>query len=95
MKCATCGGATEVRDSRPSAKGLAIRRRRMCLDCGKRITTFETEIPARILSRDISIGISGIAESAAKLSRDIEALQEKLNQADELNQRVSDMLPPA
>ena len=42
MKCPFCGNAdTQVKDSRPSEDGVAIRRRRNCPDCGGRFTTFE------------------------------------------------------
>jgi len=42
MKCPFCGHQEEkVIDSRGSADGTAIRRRRECLKCGKRYTTYE------------------------------------------------------
>lgn len=42
MRCPYCGNAdTQVKDSRPSEDGSAIRRRRHCPDCGGRFTTFE------------------------------------------------------
>lgn len=42
MKCPFCGGDnTQVKDSRPSEDGLAIRRRRFCPECNSRFTTFE------------------------------------------------------
>jgi transcriptional repressor NrdR len=42
MRCPYCGnGETQVKDSRPSEDGAAIRRRRNCPDCGGRFTTFE------------------------------------------------------
>lgn len=42
MRCPFCGHAeTQVKDSRPSEDGAAIRRRRMCPECGGRFTTFE------------------------------------------------------
>ena len=42
MKCPFCGHQEDkVVDSRASAEGLAIRRRRECLACGKRFTTYE------------------------------------------------------
>ena len=42
MKCLYCN-ATESRviDSRPTDEGLAIRRRRECVNCGRRFTTYE------------------------------------------------------
>jgi transcriptional repressor NrdR len=42
MKCPFCGDLeSQVKDSRPSEDGAAIRRRRMCPECGGRFTTFE------------------------------------------------------
>src|SRR5690606_31829949 len=42
MKCPFCGNAdTQVKDSRPSDDGAAIRRRRSCPQCNGRFTTFE------------------------------------------------------
>ena len=42
MKCPFCGHQEhKVVDSRASAEGAAIRRRRECLACGKRFTTYE------------------------------------------------------
>ena len=43
MKCPFCGSdETQVIDSRVSEPGDSIRRRRRCLDCQKRFTTYET-----------------------------------------------------
>ena len=42
MRCPFCGSFdTQVKDSRPADDGGAIRRRRVCTDCGGRFTTFE------------------------------------------------------
>lgn len=42
MRCPYCGGEdTQVKDSRPTEDGAAIRRRRVCSSCGGRFTTFE------------------------------------------------------
>jgi transcriptional repressor NrdR len=42
MRCPHCGALdTQVRDSRPSDDHAAIRRRRSCVECGSRFTTFE------------------------------------------------------
>lgn len=45
FKCSKCNGETTVRDSRPThvGKHIAIRRRRECVSCGRRFSTFETE----------------------------------------------------
>lgn len=43
MKCPVCGyPESKVVDSRPMLEGSSIRRRRECLACQKRFTTFET-----------------------------------------------------
>ncbi len=42
MKCMFCGwDDSRVIDSRPTDEGLAIRRRRECIKCGRRFTTYE------------------------------------------------------
>ena len=42
MRCPWCGHREDkVVDSRPADQGAAIRRRRQCLSCGRRYTTFE------------------------------------------------------
>ncbi len=51
MRCPFCGSSdTQVKDSRPAEENSAIRRRRMCLSCDARFTTFE-----RIQLRDLVI----------------------------------------
>ena len=42
MKCPSCGYLeSKVVDSRPADEGASIRRRRECLKCGRRFTTYE------------------------------------------------------
>ena len=51
MRCPFCGEEdTQVKDSRASEDGAAIRRRRLCSSCGSRFTTFE-----RIQLRDLIV----------------------------------------
>jgi transcriptional repressor NrdR len=51
MRCPFCGSEdSQVKDSRPSEDGAAIRRRRLCPDCGGRFTTFE-----RVQLRELTI----------------------------------------
>lgn len=51
MRCPFCAhDDTQVKDSRPTEDGAAIRRRRQCEGCGARFTTFE-----RVQLRDIFI----------------------------------------
>ena len=43
MKCIYCGSMdSKVVDSRQNEDGTSIRRRRECVVCGKRFTTYET-----------------------------------------------------
>lgn len=51
MRCPFCSSDnTQVKDSRPAADNTAIRRRRICGDCGGRFTTFE-----RIQLRELTV----------------------------------------
>jgi len=55
MHCPFCGHfETKVIDSRPTDEGQAIRRRRECLNCKKRFTTYEKveEIPLVVVKKD-------------------------------------------
>lgn len=51
MKCPFCGNDdTQVKDSRPTEDNAAIRRRRLCGNCGARFTTFE-----RVQLRELTV----------------------------------------
>ncbi|MEP2944246.1 MAG: transcriptional regulator NrdR [Hyphomicrobiales bacterium] len=51
MRCPFCSSDnTQVKDSRPSEDNTAIRRRRICADCGGRFTTFE-----RVQLRELNV----------------------------------------
>jgi len=55
MKCIFCGHAeSKVVDSRNNESGSSIRRRRECLECAKRFTSYETVeiVPLLIIKRD-------------------------------------------
>ncbi len=55
MHCPTCGcDESKVVDSRPSESNEAIRRRRECVRCGTRFTTYERreELPLVVVKRD-------------------------------------------
>ena len=55
MKCPFCGNLeSKVVDSRPSDEGASIRRRRECLECHKRFTTYETmeSLPLMVIKKD-------------------------------------------
>lgn len=74
--CETCGGDTLVKDSRPGRSIYSrptVRRRRLCLKCGGRITTFE-------LSEDT---IDSMRDPTLSL-RDRRALLSWLNRFDDM-----------
>ena len=55
MKCPYCGYLeSKVVDSRPADEGASIRRRRECLSCHKRFTTYETResLPLMVVKKD-------------------------------------------
>lgn len=57
MKCPFCGySESKVIDSRPTDEGERIRRRRECISCGKRFTTYEIieSVPIIVVKKDKS-----------------------------------------
>lgn len=89
MRCPYCASEkTQVKDSRPSDEGQAIRRRRVCEDCGGRFTTFE-----RIQLRELTvIKRSGrrVLFDRDKLMRSVEtALRKRPIEADRIERMVS------
>ena len=55
MKCPYCGySESKVIDSRPADENASIRRRRECLSCGRRFTTYETveSLPIVVVKKD-------------------------------------------
>ena len=55
MKCPYCGySESKVIDSRPAEEGTSIRRRRECLSCAKRFTTYATveSLPMVVIKKD-------------------------------------------
>ena len=89
MRCPYCSGDnTQVKDSRPTEENVAIRRRRICPDCGGRFTTFE-----RVQLRELTIiKRSGrrVAFDRDKLSRSVEvALRKRPVEPDRIERMVS------
>ncbi|MDD4076331.1 MAG: transcriptional regulator NrdR [Eubacteriales bacterium] len=55
MKCRYCQSTdSKVVDSRPTEDGTSIRRRRECISCGRRFTTYEKieELPIMVIKKD-------------------------------------------
>jgi transcriptional repressor NrdR len=93
MKCPYCGDINDkVVDSRESKDGEAIRRRRECLGCNRRFTSYERveEVPLMVIKKDGSREIfdpnkiiKGILKATEKRSvsrADIESIVEKIEQ---------------
>ena len=73
MRCPFCGGPdTQVKDSRPSEDSAAIRRRRVCPDCGGRFTTFE-----RVQLRELTV----LKRSGKRVPFDRDKLQRSIDVA--------------
>ncbi len=91
MKCPFCGYEdSKVIDSRPTDEGTIIRRRRECIECGKRFTTYEKveTIPLRVVKKDGSREmfdseklLNGIAKACEKrlvTSEQIKSIVDKI-----------------
>ncbi len=94
MKCPSCGCFdSKVTDSRPVDEGGSIRRRRECLQCGRRFTTYETLEQKNLLvvkkdqSRELFSheklrnGIIAACHKRPVSAADIDAIVSKVSQA--------------
>lgn len=89
MICPSCGAVeTKVIDSRSVEDGKAIRRRRECLECGYRFTTYEriNEAPLIVLKQDKSAEqfdrnklLRGLMIATAKRDVSVSRLNELIN----------------
>ena len=85
MKCPYCGyNESKVIDSRPTDDGNSIRRRRECLSCTKRFTTYEImeSVPVVVVKKDgsrqsfdRSKGLSGMVKACEKRPVSLEVLE--------------------
>ncbi len=108
MKCPFCGNMEDkVIDSRMSGEGLSIRRRRECLQCGKRFTTYEyvEKDPLMVVKRDgtrkkfdrekIKIGILKACEkrpvSMDKIDEIVDAVERKVQKKADKEVRSTDI----
>lgn len=99
MKCPYCGYAeSKVIDSRPAEEGATIRRRRECLACQKRFTTYEfmERLPLIVIKRDGSRQtfdrmklLNGMIRACEKRPVPMSALEEV---ADEIEQELQNSL---
>ncbi len=93
MKCPFCGNDEDkVIDSRPAEEGSAIRRRRECISCGSRFTTYEKieNLPLVVIKKDGtrqpfdgSKVISGLLKACEKRPVSIEQIEEIVHSIEE------------
>lgn len=108
MKCPYCEHSeSKVIDSRESKNGFCIRRRRECLSCAKRFTTYEKieEIPFMVVKKDGSRqpfesqkllrGLLKACEkrpvSVATLEEIVEEIENKLQESPEKEMKASEI----
>ena len=99
MKCPFCGYIeSKVIDSRPTDENTRIRRRRECLQCGKRFTTYEIieSLPIIVVKKDKSREafdrdklLNGLLRACEKRPVSIEALEKAV---DEIEAQIQNSL---
>jgi transcriptional repressor NrdR len=73
MRCPSCGSLdTQVKDSRPTEESAVIRRRRVCLTCNFRFTTFE-----RVQLRELTV----VKKNGQRVAFDRDKLQRSISVA--------------
>lgn len=97
MKCPACGyKETKVVDSRLSTEGRSIRRRRECLKCRKRFTTYEhiEQVPLMVIKRDNrrqpfdrSKIVSGLVKACEKRPVSVDKIEEITSEVERLIQK--------
>lgn len=96
MKCPHCGfQESKVVDSRHSEDGTSIRRRRECLNCQRRFTTYETveSLPIIVVKRDNSRQpfernkvLNGMLRACEKRPVSMQELENAVNEIESLLQ---------
>ena len=96
MKCPYCAYLeSKVVDSRPADEGASIRRRRECLSCHKRFTTYETmeSLPLMVVKKDGSRQsfdrnkvLSGLIRACYKRPVPYHMLEEMVNEIEQVLQ---------
>ena len=99
MKCPYCGAVdSKVIDSRPTEDGEKIRRRRECLNCKKRFTTYEIveTVPLMVVKKDGSREafdrqklLNGLMRACEKRPVSFDALEQAV---DEIEQTLSNTM---
>ena len=96
MKCPFCAyPESKVVDSRPAEEGSSIRRRRECLSCHKRFTTYETmeSLPLMVVKKDGSRQsfdrnkvLNGLIRACEKRPVAYNTLEEMVNEIEQVLQ---------
>lgn len=105
MKCPYCGyPESKVIDSRPTDEGERIRRRRECLKCAKRFTTYEVieTLPVIVIKRDKSREpfdrnklLNGLLRACEKRPVSIETLEKIVDEIENMLQNSLDREVPS
>lgn len=100
MRCPYCGYVeSKVIDSRPTDEGERIRRRRECLNCSKRFTTYEVieTVPIVVIKKDKSREafdrnklMSGLLKACEKRPVSIDTLEKIVDEIENLLQNSLD-----
>ena len=100
MKCPFCGYAeSKVIDSRPTDENERIRRRRECMQCGKRFTTYEIieDVPIIVVKKDKSREVfdrnkilKGMLRACEKRPVTVEALETAISEIETTLQSALD-----
>jgi transcriptional repressor NrdR len=104
MKCPKCGYTeSKVVDSRPSEEGTSIRRRRECLSCQNRFTTYEPveKLPLLVIKKDKTRQtfdktklLNGIIEACHKRPITLEQMETVVNEIElELQNSLTHEVP--
>lgn len=105
MKCPYCGySESKVIDSRPTDEGECIRRRRECLNCAKRFTTYEVieTVPVVVVKKDKSREafdrnklLNGLLRACEKRPVPLETLERIVDEIETLLQNSLDREVPS
>ena len=105
MKCPYCGyEESKVIDSRPTDEGERIRRRRECLNCAKRFTTYEVieTVPVVVVKKDKSREafdrnklLNGLLRACEKRPVPLETLERIVDEIETLLQNSLDREVPS
>lgn len=105
MKCPYCGySESKVIDSRPTDEGERIRRRRECLNCAKRFTTYEVieTVPVVVVKKDKSREafdrnklLNGLLRACEKRPIPLETLERIVDEIETLLQNSLDREVPS